>query len=94
MSKTPNQPIKTKKSIKKSIFVTDKVKKSQKFCLTEFTGSTIKKILSLKKYLKTKSTNQSEIFPKKTFFSTLKVYRIQEFLRELPDNQNRVCKVP
>jgi hypothetical protein len=43
----------------------------------------------LKKYQNIKSTNQNENFPKKSMFSTLKVYRNQKFVWGLPDEISR-----
>jgi hypothetical protein len=79
---TPNLSIKTKNFEKKTVFRTLKVERGQKYARTEFAGSTQN---PKKKYENIKSTNQNEIFPKKSMFSTYNVYRSQKFVWRLPD---------
>jgi hypothetical protein len=64
---TPNLSIKTKNFEKKTVFRTLKVERGQKYDRTEFAGLTQN---PKKNYENIKSTNQNEIFPKKSMFST------------------------
>jgi hypothetical protein len=77
---TQNQPIETKKILKKSMFCTLREERSQIFVWRLPDGIFWLESISLNKYRNTKSTNQNKNYPKKRMFSTSKVKRSQQFV--------------